>query len=287
MKKHAFTLVELLVVIAIIGVLIALLLPAVQAAREAARRTQCSNHLKQIGIGVHNFHEAKFGLPPCGIKEYNATFWCLIYPYVEQQALYEIIVKRGFDRGLGGNWWVGTDTAGLEITEDMRKALGSVSIYRCPTRRGGGSIFIEPSNYHESTFPAKGVPGQNSDYAILFMYDRSLRDDASSSTTGNWAEHNHERNNNRHIFPHRGPFRIMLSMNPSGTEAEQLKAWTCRDTMSWWQDGTSNQIIVGEKHIPPTQLGFCGIHVDEMEKPSSDPVCFIMYPRYRRISLSA
>ena len=91
--RRGFTLVELLVVIAIIGVLVALLLPAVQAARESSRRTQCLNNLKQISLGMHLHHDAK-GAFPFGNKGNGAGYghnWRLfILPYVEQEALYNL-----------------------------------------------------------------------------------------------------------------------------------------------------------------------------------------------------
>ena len=83
-KKLAFTLVELLVVIAIIGVLVALLLPAIQAAREAARRSECQNNLKQIGLALQQYHDAHNELPPRahpGGHRYSG--WLLMLPYVE------------------------------------------------------------------------------------------------------------------------------------------------------------------------------------------------------------
>ena len=97
---RGFTLVELLVVIAIIGILIALLLPAVQAAREAARRTQCSSHLKQIGLALHNYHDAHRCFPPFLIHragnpsriadvDKGANWLVFLLPYVEQRQLYD------------------------------------------------------------------------------------------------------------------------------------------------------------------------------------------------------
>jgi prepilin-type N-terminal cleavage/methylation domain-containing protein/prepilin-type processing-associated H-X9-DG protein len=100
-RRHAtgFTLVELLVVIAIIGILIALLLPAVQAAREAARMSQCSNNLKQIGIGMQNYHDVHKKLPFGSSYYPNVTGnWCaFLLPFIEEQNLYN---KFNFNSGL-------------------------------------------------------------------------------------------------------------------------------------------------------------------------------------------
>jgi len=91
-----FTLVELLVVIAIIGVLVALLLPAVQAAREAARRSQCSNNLKQLSLALHNYENTLGTLPPAGIDSNQMSWVVLLLPYFEQLNLYS---QFNFNKG--------------------------------------------------------------------------------------------------------------------------------------------------------------------------------------------
>src|SRR5262245_7532163 len=131
-RRLGFTLVELLVVIAIIGVLVALLLPAVQAAREAARRMQCGNHLKQIGIGLHNYHDI-FGRLPCNINHVvqtlepfedrdRASHLVNLLPYLEQTNLHSAIDFRA-KTPLPGNQTVGGKT--------VRQTV--IPAYICPT----------------------------------------------------------------------------------------------------------------------------------------------------------
>jgi prepilin-type N-terminal cleavage/methylation domain-containing protein/prepilin-type processing-associated H-X9-DG protein len=103
-RRRGFTLVELLVVIAIIGILIALLLPAVQAAREAARRAQCSNNLKQIGLALHNYHDTSQSFPPAVVwggrgpikpqAAYHHTWLTKILPHLEQKPLHDTMLSE-------------------------------------------------------------------------------------------------------------------------------------------------------------------------------------------------
>ena len=93
-KKRGFTLIELLVVITIIGILVALLLPAVQAVREAARRTQCKNNLHQLALGLHNYHDTHITMP-CGYVTSNSASWgTLILPFIEQKPLWDRVDFR-------------------------------------------------------------------------------------------------------------------------------------------------------------------------------------------------
>ena len=95
-SRRGFTLVELLVVIAIIGVLVALLLPAVQSAREAARRLQCSNHLRQIGLAVQNYHSARNELPPMRVDDHQPTWLMLILDYIEESQILRLVGQRSW-----------------------------------------------------------------------------------------------------------------------------------------------------------------------------------------------
>jgi len=138
-SRRGFTLVELLVVIAIIGILVGLLLPAVQAAREAARRMQCSNNLKQLGLAIHNYHDTMRTMPPGWIMEFNANgsannlqqwgWAAMIMPFIELQNLHNAVGVTRLGLSVVANQAT-TDPAVRKLLQDP------VPAYICPSYAG-------------------------------------------------------------------------------------------------------------------------------------------------------
>ena len=242
-EKKGFTLVELLVVIAIIGILIALLLPAVQAAREAARRMTCTNHLKQQGLAIHNFLSARNGLPPISLGTYRWSLFMLLYPYLEQQALYDLATATCVPAE-----WNGNDADAIlksnspwfkdGLNEQQRDGFGSVPVYVCPSRRSGGS-HIAMNGYD--------LPGPLADYATPLRYVYNATDPANA----NWVRWSEFYSPGQNISRQLGAFRVCKRTGGN------IATWAPRDGISWWGDGTSNQLVIGEKHIPASHVGVC------------------------------
>ncbi len=208
----AFTLVELLVVIAIIGVLVALLLPAVQAAREAARRTQCLNHLKQIGLAMHNYNDT-YGTLPNSRRDASYTWMTQILPQLEQPALFN-------------QWKLGP--AYNSQLQECREAR--VPVYYCPSRRTASSAKIVNEN----------MDGGSATTGIVGDYAACTGD--STVGGGDYWQPGYDAN---------GVLLIWNLMNNSGGPAipagtPSFKAGTSFREIT---DGTSNTLLIGDKHI--------------------------------------
>ncbi len=261
----AFTLVELLVVIAIIGTLVALLLPAVQAAREAARRMQCSNNLKQIGLGVQNFHDTHLGLPPYMNGNQRGAFLIFLYPFMDQGNLWDAIINAKCNNAGAGtgldlrmDWWwndvINKDTQFPHLlASGLWDAFASADAMRCPSRRSG-----------PAATDSSGGQGPQSDYApVIYLRGNPSGSQTTVSDNGSWWNKMGRRQNDlartdgadgylNGALAH-SPFLPSILDKP----ADKGKDWSCRNSFASWEDGTSNQLIVGEKHIPLSYLGQC------------------------------
>ncbi len=177
MRKRGFTLIELLVVIAIIAVLIALLLPAVQQAREAARRSQCKNNLKQLGLALHNYHDTMNVLPPahigrCTTPMLNTTGLTMLLPYIDQGPLYN---KYNFNASAstfascGGAVASGDDPT---TTGNAALVKTRIQVFLCPTDSASDMISATTSNYGISaTNTGTGGAKTNYDFITLTTYN--------------------------------------------------------------------------------------------------------------------
>ena len=229
--------------IAIIGVLIALLLPAVQAAREAARRAQCLNQLKQIGIAVHNFHDTQQGLPPASLQVNRPGGFVLLFPFIEQAALYEVVVGKtvSFTEDMNQDFW-GVKSTTRSLTPEEITGFFSIPTYRCPTRRAPGARDGVYTGTYGANDAASNAYGPRGDYTIVAYVDRSV-------SSLEWS----------YIGAPSGVANILdlqSALRPAVFRAGSTSPefWMPRDSFAWLSDGTSNTILIGEKHIHPNNM---------------------------------
>ena len=227
-RSRGFTLVELLVVIAIIGILVTLLLPAVNAAREAARRIQCMNNLKQIALGVNTFHSAMEQVPVANAWDEAPSWFVLIMPFLEQQANFDQWV-------LDVKWHTGTNRVALK-----KYAIGmdQVTTYRCPSRVRPQGEFHERCSASGEPFPVApyGDYAGNAGTHYLCCDPSQFAPSAEAWGTGG--------------NPHRGYMH-----SHDGVIVQQVWGYNCctqykgRINFKKIVDGLSKTWLVGEKHV--------------------------------------
>ncbi|MDO4628720.1 MAG: DUF1559 domain-containing protein [Planctomycetia bacterium] len=240
MKKSAFTLVELLVVIAIIGMLVGLLLPAVQQAREAARRMQCSNNLKNLALACLN-HEASMqefpsggwcwywiGDPDRGFGPMQSGSWTYsILPYIEQNALFQL----------------GADNEPDNVTNTQKNGAATclatpLSVFNCPSRRTTKSYpFFKSGNLKNCGKVSDVAKGDYAANIGVSQYGENFGNfQPSSVSEGSKLVQNHS-------YP---------SFEPNGV----IYAWSSV-TLGMVRDGTSNTYLIGEKWLNPDFYEVC------------------------------
>lgn len=247
-KRGAFTLVELLVVIAIIGVLIALLLPAVQQAREAARRMQCSNNLKQLGLAVHNFASTyQDELPMLGEAQEGGHWTAFILPYIEQANMYEALMFGST------NWAAGTalNNPSITSTSNAERQIAAcqtkLEALICPSSTVSGPIY-DASVYSPPWFVAARQPAnylgvvtgiQPNDWKPAWGWGRP---GIPSWTDANGNSHDTKGHPELDgVFITRHPDKARIAQGGMGG--------ACR--LASITDGTSNTLMIGEAEPDP------------------------------------
>lgn len=229
-EKNGFTLVELLVVIAIIGILVALLLPAVQAAREAARRIQCTNHLKQIGLAALTFHNSRQALPVSRVACHHGTWATELFPFIEDAAALAL--------------WGPVKSFHFQPPANKEH---QVAIYYCPSRRA--PQLSKPGQ--EVWRGSRDEPGALSDYAGCMGDGISYR---VNWDIVNWVDEIKLGLADGTILH----VHINSNIECGGTIPDWDYPGSHPNAVALKQitDGTSHTFLFGEKHVPTGKFGY-------------------------------
>ncbi|MDO4627907.1 MAG: DUF1559 domain-containing protein [Planctomycetia bacterium] len=261
MKKSAFTLVELLVVIAIIGMLVGLLLPAVQQAREAARQMQCNNNLKQFGLASMNLEATNGHLPSggwvwhwegdadLGFREQPGAWTYSLLPFLEQQALWAM-----------GQDGVEDPKGGTQFTEAATRCEIPVSIFYCPSRRPA------------MTYPLKGSASSYNYNANRANLKNVGKCDYVGNAADNWNQYKPA---NSYSNAKAGISAFQATAEKSG-----VIYGTSATGLGEIRDGTSNTFLIGEKYMRADQYtnsedgddltAFCGTDNDNLRRTKNE-----------------
>jgi hypothetical protein len=235
---------------------------------------QCTNNLKQIGLAVHNFHDSQNGLPPLVLAVFQPSWLCLITPYLEQQAIHDLltspqvtkydgstmegilhyphdpatIASQPYDR----QWFMHLPLA----TRNMFKGLP----YYCPSHGGVKVAPLRGGAPHTNNY----YSGPLTDYCTIVCHPEYTSTQLASGTTDpyvyNWSDICYTPNTKLRGTVHvqyNSPFRSavvtpgLAGHGDTGYDhASEITSWSPRDEFAWWSDGASNQLVVGEKFIP-------------------------------------
>ncbi|MDR2171875.1 MAG: DUF1559 domain-containing protein [Planctomycetaceae bacterium] len=232
--------------------------------RERSRLLQCQSRLKRLGESVQKFHEVQHGLPPATIGNVRPSLFMLLTPYCEHEIVWNIISSKSNDCELpiNGTWW-------KTLTNDEQNKIDNIPIFNCPARRSNNCKH-KSKNFNKTKWNnGNDRPlGPLCDYAIPMSRGYAPNNpkrylDSSFDNNGNSWETKWDKCwdpvDPKHYHDHHGPFRVAFVEDNSNNKNGKLdyRNWHPRDDFSRFVDGASNQIIIGEKHIPISRINQC------------------------------